>query len=45
MVVLDKSNIIPYLREHYPAFDTRGTVSVSAIGDDDEDSQIGRAHV
>ncbi len=39
MVVLDKSNIIPYLREHYPAFDTRGTVSVSAIGDDDEDSR------
>lgn len=39
MIVLDKSNIIPYLRERYPAFDTRGAVSVSAIGDDEEDSQ------
>ena len=39
MVVLDKHNIIPYLRERYPAFDTRGAVSVSAIGDDAEDSQ------
>lgn len=39
MVVLDKGNIIPYLRERYPAFDTSGQVSVSAIGDDAEDSQ------
>jgi len=39
MVVLDKSNIIPYLRERYPAFDTSGFVSVSAIGDDEEDSR------
>ena len=52
MIVLDKHNIIPYLREHYPAFDAAGA-SVSAIGDDEEDSQglinylfqIGRAHV
>ncbi len=39
MIVLDKTNIIPYLREHYPAFDVSGPVSVSAIGDDEEDSQ------
>ena len=39
MIVLDKSNIIPYLREHYPAFDTSGPVRVSAIGDDEEDSR------
>lgn len=39
MIVLDKSNIVPYLREHYPAFDTGGPVAVSAIGDDEEDSQ------
>ncbi len=39
MIVLDKTNLIPYLREHYPAFDTSGTVAVSAIGDDEEDSQ------
>ena len=38
MIVLDKHNIIPYLREHYPAFDAAGA-SVSAIGDDEEDSQ------
>lgn len=39
MIVLDKTNLIPYLREHYPAFDTSGQVAVSAIGDDEEDSQ------
>lgn len=39
MLVLDKTNLIPYLREHYPAFDTSGQVAVSAIGDDEEDSQ------
>ena len=39
MIVLDKRNIVPYLRERYPAFDTAGQVSVSAIGDDEEDSQ------
>lgn len=39
MIVLDKTNLIPYLREHYPTFDTNGPVSVSAIGDDEEDSQ------
>lgn len=39
MVVLDKHNIVPYLRERYPKFDTAGPVSVSAIGDDEEDSQ------
>lgn len=39
MLVLDKTNLIPYLREHYPAFDTSGQVTVSAIGDDEEDSQ------
>lgn len=39
MLVLDKTNIIPYLRERYPAFDTSGPVSVSAIGDDEEDSR------
>lgn len=39
MLVLDKHNIIPYLQTHYPAFDTSGPVSVSAIGDDDEDSR------
>lgn len=39
MIVLDKTNLIPYLREHYPAFDTSGPVTVSAIGDDDEDSK------
>ncbi len=39
MIVLDKTNLIPYLREHYPAFDTSGQVAVSAIGDDAEDSQ------
>ena len=38
MIVLDKTNLIPYLREHYPAFDTSEAV-VSAIGDDAEDSQ------
>jgi len=39
MIVLDKTNIIPYLREHYPSFGTSGPVAVSAIGDDEEDSQ------
>lgn len=39
MIVLDKRNIVPYLREQYPAFDTAGEVSVSAIGDDEEDAQ------
>ena len=39
MVVLDKHNIIPYLRQHYPAFDTSGAVRVSAIGDDEGDSR------
>lgn len=39
MIVLDKSNIISYLRERYPAFDASGPVSVSAIGDDEEDSR------
>ena len=39
MVVLDKHNIIPYLRQHYPAFDTAGAVRVSAIGDDEGDSR------
>lgn len=39
MLVLDKTNLIPYLREHYPAFDTSGQVAVYAIGDDEEDSQ------
>ena len=38
MIVLDKTNLIPYLRERYPAFDTSGAV-VSAICDDEEDSQ------
>ena len=38
MIVLDKTNLIPYLREHYPAFDT-ADAAVSAIGDDEEDSQ------
>lgn len=38
MIVLDKTNLIPYLRDHYPAFDTSGA-SVSAIGDEEEDSQ------
>lgn len=38
MIVLDKTNLIPYLRDHYPAFDASGT-SVSAIGDEEEDSQ------
>lgn len=38
MIVLDKTNLIPYLRERYPAFDASGAV-VSAIGDDEEDSQ------
>ena len=39
MIVLDKTNIVPYLRARYPAFDTGGPVTVSAIGDDAEDSQ------
>ena len=38
MIVLDKTNLIPYLRERYPAFDASGAI-VSAIGDDEEDSQ------
>ena len=38
MVILDKTNLLPYLRAHYPAFDTGGA-SVSAIGDDEGDSQ------
>ena len=38
MIVLDKTNLIPYLQQHYPALDTSGAV-VSAIGDDAEDSQ------
>ncbi len=39
MVVLDKHNIVPYLRDHYPSFNVSGPASVSAIGDDEEDSQ------
>ena len=39
MIVLDKNNMISYLRAHYPAFDTSGQVSVSAIGDDEDDAQ------
>lgn len=39
MVVLDKHNIVPYLRNHYPSFNVSGAASVSAIGDDEEDSQ------
>lgn len=38
MIVLDKTNLIPYLQDHYPAFDASGA-SVSAIGDEEEDSQ------
>lgn len=38
MVVLDKTNILSYLRERYPEFDLTG-VTISAIGDDEEDSQ------
>jgi len=39
MTILDKTNIIPYLRKHYPLFDASGPVAVSAIGDDEDDSQ------
>ena len=39
MIVLDKTNIIPYLREHYPALGASGSVSVSEIGDNEEDSK------
>jgi len=39
MLILDKSNLLPYLRTHYPAFDTSGPVRVSAIGEGEGDSQ------
>ena len=39
MIVLNKENILPYLRAHYPAFDIGGEAKVSAIGDDEEDTQ------
>ncbi len=37
MIVLDKDNIVPYLRERFPAFRPAGPGAVSAIGDDGED--------
>lgn len=37
MLILTKKNLIAYLREHYPAFDTTGPVAVSAVGDADSE--------
>ena len=37
MLELNRDNLLPYLRAHYPAFDTSGEVTVSAIGDSEED--------
>lgn len=34
-MILSKDNLIAYLREHYPQFDTSGPVTLSAIGDPD----------
>ncbi len=38
MLVLDKQNIIPYLQARYPNFCAGGSVSVSEIGDSEEDN-------
>lgn len=38
MLVLDKQNMIPYLKEHYPDFCDRGPITVSEIGDSEEDN-------
>lgn len=38
MLVLDKQNMIPYLQEHYPAFCAGGPITVSEIGDSEEDN-------
>lgn len=35
VLILDKENLIPYLKDHYPALDLSGPVSLSAIGDGD----------
>ena len=38
MLVLNKQNMIPYLQEHYPDFCKNGPITVSEIGDSDEDT-------
>lgn len=39
MFILDKNNLLPYLKSHYPAFDTSGPVTISAIGDGEDEIQ------
>ena len=38
MQILDKQNMIPYLQEHYPDFCKTGPITVSEIGDSEEDN-------
>ena len=38
MLILDKQNMIPYLKAHYPAFCAGGPITVSEIGDSEEDN-------
>ena len=38
MLILDKQNMIPYLQEHYPDFCKSGPITVSEIGDSEEDN-------
>ena len=38
MLVLDKQNMIPYLQKHYPDFCKTGPITVSEIGDGEEDN-------
>ena len=38
MLVLNKQNMVSYLQEHYPAFCAGGPITVSEIGDSEEDN-------
>ena len=38
MLVLDKQNMVPYLQNHYPDFCKIGPITVSEIGDSEEDN-------
>ena len=38
MLILDKQNMIPYLQQHYPDFCKSGPITVSEIGDSEEDN-------
>ena len=38
MLVLNKQNMIPYLQEHYPQFHVTDSLTISEIGDNEEDN-------